>query len=62
MSITAQQTDDFKRFERLVGHLISFATWAWAVLRLILTGDWKGFLTQLGVGITGHILTESLAN
>lgn len=47
-----------KQVVRVVGHLISAAIWAWALIQSLITGNWKGFVEKAGVGIAGHVVTE----
>ncbi len=51
----------WKSVARVVGHLISAVLWFGAILKAIITGNWKGVVEKVILGIAGHILTELLA-
>ena len=53
-------TNNEKQVVRVVGHIISAATWAWALLQALITGNWKGFAEKAFLGIAGHVVTEAL--
>lgn len=53
-------TPNQKRVVRIVGHVISAATWIWAFIQALITGNWKGFAEKAVLGAIGHVVTEVL--
>jgi len=51
-------SNQFKAKARVIGHIVSAATWIWAIVKLFATGNWRGFLQQAVIGVAGHVLTE----
>ncbi len=50
-----------KPVARVVGHIISASLWFGSILKAIITGNWKGVVEKVILGIAGHIVTELLA-
>ncbi len=51
----------WKSVARVVGHLISAVLWFGAMLNAIITGNWKGVVEKVLLGLIGHFVTELLA-